>query len=255
MDLQLKGKRALITGGTRGIGLAIVDALAAEGVDVALCARGQAGVQRAVTAAQAHGVKAVGAALDLRDADTVKAWFTEAVSALGGLDILVSNVSTRPTLRGDDYWREALETDLLQHVRLADLALPALRQGRQPSIVFIASIASVLTQLPPGEMAYGALKAGLVNFTGQLAAQLGPEGIRVNAVSPGPVEFEGGTWDHIRQHQPPLYAAARRMSTLGRLGRPDEVARAAVFLASPAASYITGSNLRIDGGTLKTANF
>jgi NAD(P)-dependent dehydrogenase (short-subunit alcohol dehydrogenase family) len=255
MDLGLRGRRALVTGGSRGIGRAIVEALAAEGVDVALCARGQAGVQQAVAAARAKGVQAFGQALDVRDGAAFTAWFSAAAAQLGGLDLVVSNVSTRPTESGEPMWRDALETDLLHHVRLAELALPLLKAGRDPSLLFIASIASVLTQLPPKEEAYGAMKAALVNYAGQLAARHGAAGIRINAVSPGPIFFEGGEWDLNRVHKPALFAMAGKLAALGRLGTPDEVAKAAVFLSSPAAAYITGANLRIDGGAIKTSNF
>jgi NAD(P)-dependent dehydrogenase (short-subunit alcohol dehydrogenase family) len=255
MDLGLKGKRALVTGGSRGIGRAIVEALAAEGVHVALCARGAEGVASATAAASAHGVRAFGEALDVRDGSAVRSWFAHAVAQLGGLDIVISNVSTRPTESGEAMWREALEADLLQHVRLAELALPVLKEGKEPSLLFIASIASVMTTLPPKEEAYGPMKAALINLMGQLAARHGPAGIRVNAVSPGPIFHEGGEWDINRVQQPKLFAMAQRFSAMGRLGTPDEVARAVVFLSSPAAAYITGANLRIDGGSVKTSNF
>ena len=255
MDLGIKGRRALVTGGSRGIGRAIVEVLAAEGVHVALCARGEAGVNEALAAARAHGVQAHGQALDVRDGDSVKTWFHGAAAALGGLDIVISNVSTRPTERGEAMWRDALETDLLHHVRLAELALPVLQAGCDPSLLFVASIASVMTQLPPTEEAYGPMKAALVNYTGQLAARHGAAGVRVNAVSPGPILHEGGEWDRIRAAKPALFAMASKLAALGRLGTPAEVAKAVVFLCSPAASYITGANLRIDGGAVKTANF
>ena len=255
MDLGLKGRRALVTGGSRGIGRAIVQALAAEGVDVALCARSQEGVREAVEAAQALGVQAYGQALDVRDGVRVAEWVQDSVARLGGLDIVVSNVSTRPTQKGDPMWQDALETDLLHHVRLAQLTLPALQAGRDPNLLFVASIASVMTQLPPKEEAYGPMKAALVNYCGQLAARHGAAGIRVNAVSPGPIFFEGGEWDLNRVHKPTLFAMAGKLAALGRLGTPDEVAKAVVFLCSPLASYITGANLRIDGGAVKTANF
>ena len=255
MDLGLKGRRALVTGGSRGIGRAIVDALAAEGAHVALCARNDVGVQAAAAAARAQGVQVHAQALDVRDADAMAAWFHASAAALGGLDIVISNVSTRPTERGETMWRDALETDLLHHVRLAELALPVLHAGRDPCLLFIASIASVMTQLPPSEEAYGPMKAALVNYTGQLAARHGASGLRVNAVSPGPILHQGGEWDRLRTARPALFAAACKLPALGRLGTPEEVARAVVFLCSPAASYITGANLRIDGGAVKTANF
>ena len=144
MDLGLKGRRALVTGGSRGIGRAIVQALAAEGVDVSLCARSGEGVREAVEAAQALGVQAYGQALDVRDGARVAEWVQDSVARLGGLDIVVSNVSTRPTQKGDPMWQDALETDLLHHVRLAQLTLPALQAGRDPSLLFVASIASVM---------------------------------------------------------------------------------------------------------------
>ena len=255
MDLNLKGRRALVTGGSRGIGRAIVETLAREGADIALCARGEAGVQEALQAARACGVRATGRALDVRDAAAMSNWFADATQELGGLDLVVSNVSTRPTERGEPMWRDALETDLLHHVRLAELSLPLLKTGRDASLLFIASIASVLTQLPPKEEAYGPMKAALVNYVGQLASRHGAAGIRVNAVSPGPIFFEGGEWDVQRIKKPAFFAMASQLAALGRLGTPAEVAAAVVFLSSPAASYITGANLRIDGGAIKTANF
>jgi 3-oxoacyl-[acyl-carrier protein] reductase len=255
MDLGLKGRRALVTGGSRGIGRAIVEALAAEGAHVALCARGEGGVAEAVAAAKALGGDAYGEAFDVRDAAALAAFVQRAGERWGGLDIVISNVSTRPDAKGEERWRQAFDADLMQHVRLAELTLPKLEAGTQPALLFIASIAAVMTQLLPEEVAYGAFKAGLVNYAGALAERYGARGVRVNAVSPGPIYFDGGAWDHYRQHKPKLYEMVGKMSALGRFGTPGDVARAVTFLASPAASYITGANLRIDGGTLKSTNF
>ena len=255
MDLQLKGRRALVTGGSRGIGRAIVEALASEGASVALCARGEAGMNDAVAAAQALGGVAYGEAFDVREPRALAGFVQRAAARLGGLDIVVSNVSTRPDAQGEARWQQAFEADLLQHVRLAELSLPLLQAGRDGSLVFIASIASVMTQLLPEEVPYGALKAGLVNYAGYLAERFGSKGVRVNSVSPGPIDFEGGAWDLYRQHKPKLYEMVIKLSALGRLGTPGDVARAVAFLASPAAGYITGANLRVDGGTLKSTNF
>lgn len=255
MDLRLNGARALVTGGSRGIGAAICKALAAEGAAIATCARGEEGLEAALQDYRAQGVEAHGEAIDVRDAEAFEAWVMRSAEALGGLDIVVSNVSTRIDPASESWWPDTFEADLMQHVRLKTLAVPHLAKGNNPAMVFIASIASVLTVLPPHEEAYGAMKAGLVNLVGQWAAQLAPQGVRVNAISPGPIDFEGGWWDGVKKAQPESYERAASLAALGRLGRPEEVAEAAAFLASPASSFTTGINLRIDGGLIKTANF
>lgn len=255
MDLGLTGKRALVTGGTRGIGRAIVLALVREGATVRVCARGEAGITALRDACAGLPGAVEGDALDVRDGEALAGWVERSAAALGGLDVVVSNVSARLSAKGDALWQETFETDLLQHVRLARATLGPLAQGKDPSLIFISSIAAVLTRLPPGEEAYGALKAGLVNYAGQLAEAHGRQGVRVNVVSPGPILFEGGVWDQIRQAHPALFEAAAGLAALKRHGAPEEVADAVAFLASPRAGYITGANLRIDGGAVKTANF
>ena len=255
MDLGLKGKRAIVTGGSRGIGRAIVDLLTAEGADVAFCARTAEAVRDTGAAFSARGGKVFSAALDVRDAAAFDSFMADAAASLGGVDILVSNVTTRIHTTGDQMWRDCFEVDLLQHIRAADAALPSLLDSGAGSIVFVSSIASVLTTLPPGEEGYGAMKAALLNVAGQLAAKHGAKGLRVNSVSPGPIHFPGGFWDMIKAKAPDSFARAERLPALGRLGTDYEVARAVVFLTSPAASYISGANLRVDGAAIKTANF
>jgi 3-oxoacyl-[acyl-carrier protein] reductase len=255
MDLGLKGKRAVVTGGSKGIGRAICLALAADGASVATCARGQKSLDLTLADIRAHGVTAYGAALDVRDEAAVRDWFAGAVDALGGVDIVISNVSTRIPQDSPHWWSETFEVDLMQHIRLMSLARPELEKSDTGSILFIASIASVYTALPPMEEAYGAMKAGLVNLVGQWAGRLAPKGIRVNAISPGPILFPGGFWDNVGKANPAMLERAAQLPAMGRLGTEIEVANAAVFLASPAASYVTGTNFRIDGGAIKAANF
>jgi 3-oxoacyl-[acyl-carrier protein] reductase len=255
MDLGLKGKKAIVTGGSKGIGRAICLALAADGASVATCARGQDSLDVTLADIRAHGVTAYGTALDVRDEAAVGGWFTGAVDALGGVDIVISNVSTRIPQDNPHWWSETFEVDLMQHIRLMSLARPELEKSDTGSILFIASIASVYTALPPMEEAYGAMKAGLVNLVGQWAGRLAPKGIRVNAISPGPILFPGGFWDNVGKANPAMLERAAQLPAMGRLGTEIEVAKAAVFLASPAASYVTGTNFRIDGGAIKAANF
>ena len=244
-----------MTGASRGIGRSIAEVLAAEGAAIATCARGEQGLQEALSAFRAKGVEAYGEAIDVRDGAAFSGWMERSIDRLGGLDILISNVSTRVDPRSANKWPETFEVDLHQHVRAFDIALPALKAAKQGSVLFVSSIASVLTQLPPDEIAYGAMKAALTSFAGQMATVHGPNGIRVNLVAPGPIFFEGGVWDMIRERQPALYERAAQLPALGRLGAPADVANAAAFLVSPAAAYITGVNLRIDGGVIRTANF
>ncbi len=255
MDLGLGGKRAIVTGASRGIGRAIAAAFAQEGASVAICARGQAGIDEAVASFRASGGEAFGNAVDVRDPNAFSDWLDNAVERLGGLDILVSNISTRVDPGRPDWWSETFEVDLHQHVRAFDAALPMLKASDAPAVVFVSSIASILTQLPPNEIAYGAMKAALTSFAGQMATVHGPSGVRVNLVAPGPIFFEGGVWDMIKQNQPDLFGRASKLPALGRMGTPEDVANAVAFLASPAAAYITGVNLRIDGGVIRTANF
>lgn len=255
MDLNLKGKRALVTGGSRGIGRAICEALARDGADVATCARGQARLDEAASAIARFGGRIHARAVDVRDQVAMAAWVGESVQVLGGVDILISNVSTRVQPASPEWWRDTFDADLMQHVRLKALTLPYFDSQKSGSMVFVASIAATLTIVPPHEEAYGAMKAGLVSLVGKWASALGPKGVRVNAVSPGPIDFAGGWWDQVRLKDPASYHYAAKLSALGRMGSPEEVANAVAFLASPAAGFVTGANLRIDGGLIRHANF
>jgi 3-oxoacyl-[acyl-carrier protein] reductase len=250
MNLGLRGRSALVTGGSRGIGRSTVELLAAEGANVATCSRG--GVEDTLDAIRGHGVTSYGEAVDVLNEPDLEEFIDRAATALAGLDIVVSNVSAPLSSQGAGRWRDSFEIDLLQHVRLVEAALPYLRRGHDPAIVFMSSVASVMRELPDADREYGAIKAALVSYCGQLAEQLAADRIRVNVVSPGPVVFEGGVWEGVRQDDPQTFQAVASSSALGRMADPAEIARVVVFVCSPAASYLTGANLRVDGGFVKT---
>jgi 3-oxoacyl-[acyl-carrier protein] reductase len=245
MDLGLKGKRAIVTGGTRGIGRKIVDLLVAEGCDVGLCARDKKQVDEAVTALAKSGRKIIGGAIDVTDGDALRGWVTKTAEALGGLDILVPNASALVEKADEAAWRLGLEVDVLGTVRAVEAALPFLEKSGAASIVGIASTAAV--NIAGGVRAYAGHKAAVIAYMKSLSTAYGRKGIRANTVSPGAVYFDGGVWDKRKREQPEMYAAAMKRAPFGRLGKPEEVANAVVFLASPAASYISGTNLMVDG--------
>lgn len=255
MDLGLTGKRAIVTGGSRGIGKAIVETLIGDGVAVATCARGADALQANIDRWNGAGGTAYGDAVDVTDETAFSAWFEKAVGQLGGLDIFISNVTTRIRTKGVERWRDTFNVDLLQHINASELALPHLKESDAGAIVYVASIASVMTANMPSETEYGTMKAALVSYGTQLANRVGRDGIRVNLVSPGPIYHEGGFWEMVEQKNPDLFKMAEKVSVFRRLGTAQEVANSVVFLASPAASNITAANLRVDGGAIKTVNF
>lgn len=246
MDLDLNGRRAIVTGGSRGIGRAVVEALASEGCTVAFCARGAEGVSEAQGTLQAAGHRVRGSAVDVGDADAYRSWLGEAIDELGGLDILVCNTTgyARP---GEDGWRRTLEIDLFGLVRAVEVARSALEASEAGSVVALGSSTAVDIFLPGGE-SYGALKSALIHHAGVLARDLGATGVRCNVVSPGPIEFEGNVWRKRHDAGDALYENLRARTPAKRMGAPEEVARAVVFLASPAAAWVNGTNLIVDGG-------
>jgi len=258
MDLGLKGRRAIVTGATRGIGRAIAETLADEGCHVAICARDKAAVEAAVAALRKRGITATGRALDVGDGAALKAWIAAAGEELGGLDILVSNVSAMGGLAGEEGFRRYFEIDVLGTVRAVEAASPLLEKSAAAAIVQIASIAAIEVGhdiFPDGFLqAYGAMKAALTNYVAELSRTLGPKGIRANTVTPGPIYFPGGVWHKREQEGNPMYQKALAHARLGRLGRPEDVARAVVFLASPAACHISGANLIVDGAFTRRVN-
>ena len=252
MDLQLKGNKALITGGSRGIGRAIADALADEGCNVAICARNEDQVNEAVAALSAKGVTAFGQAVDVGDGDALKGWVEASAEALGGIDNIVSNVSGGNG-RTEADWRSNFEHDMLGTVRMVEAAMPHLENSDNGSVLVISTTAALEAFIGPHS--YNAIKAALLNYSGALAQEAGAKGIRVNAISPGPIMIEGGAWDNIKQHMAAFYESTVAGIPVGRMGRAEEVAAQAVLLASPLGAYTNGANIVIDGGFTKRIQY
>jgi 3-oxoacyl-[acyl-carrier protein] reductase len=248
MELNLAGKKAVVTAASRGIGLAIAQALADEGVDIALCARSEGGLETAKKDLEARGVRVFSQSVDVGDGDALRAFVAASAEALGGLDILVCNASGGCGM-GDAAWQANLDIDVLGAARAVEAARPALKESEAGSVVFISSTAALEYLGVP--QPYNAMKAALLVHASDLAQALAPAGIRVNSVSPGPIYFEGGNWEMIKNAMPAIYDRTLAQCAIGRMGRPEEVANAVTFLASSAASLITGANLVVDGGLTK----
>ncbi len=248
MDLGLNGRKAIVTAASRGIGLCIAQTLADQGVDVAICARAEGRLEEAKKDLEGRGVAVFTKSVDVSDGDALKAFVVEAAGALGGLDILVSNASGGGGM-GESAWQANFEIDVMSAARSVEAGLPFLSKSECGSVVFISSTAALEYLGVP--QPYNAMKAAMIAHASDLSQALAPQGIRVNVVSPGPIYFEGGQWQMIQQTMPKIYEGALAQCAIGRMGTPEEVARAVVFLASPAASLITGANLVADGGFTK----
>jgi len=245
MDLGLKGLRALVSGGTKGIGRAVAGLLANEGASVAICARDEGEVKATAADLQAGGVSVYGQALDVSDGPSLKSWVESAAGSLDGLDIVVANVSALAINNDEDSWLQGFEVDMMHSVRMVEAAMPWLEKSTAASIVTVSSVSGREIDFAAGP--YGAFKAALLHYTQGLANQLAVKGIRANSVSPGNTYFDGGVWQQIEQGDPDFFAQALALNPTGRMANPEEIARAVVFLASPAASFIMGTNLVVDG--------
>ena len=253
MDLKLQGCKAIVTGGTKGIGRAIADMLAAEGANVAICARNASDVDATVAALRETGVTATGKAVDVSDGPALAAFVAEAAETLGGVDIVVANVSALAVGADEESWKKGFETDLMGTVRLVDAAMPWLEKSQTASIVTISSVSGREIDFAAGP--YGAFKAALIHYTQGLAYNLAGKNIRANSVSPGNTYFKGGVWEQIEAGNPELFKTSLALNPTGRMATPQEIANGAVFLASPAASFITGTNLVIDGALTRGVQF
>jgi NAD(P)-dependent dehydrogenase (short-subunit alcohol dehydrogenase family) len=252
MDLQLTGKKVIITGGSRGIGRASAELFAREGADIAFFSRNAEQVAETAAALARHGGKVSGQALDVSDGDAYKEWLGTAAAALGGCDIFVHNISASGS-GGTMDWQKCFDVDVLAGVNGCQILEPHLEKSGAGSIILMSSTAAVETFVYP--QAFNAMKGALLTYSKQLSQLLAPKNIRVNAVTPGPISYPGGNWEGIKAGMPDFYNATLAAMPMGRFGSPEEVARAVVFLASPAASYITGTNIVIDGGYTKRVQF
>jgi NAD(P)-dependent dehydrogenase (short-subunit alcohol dehydrogenase family) len=253
MDLGLKGKKVILTGGSRGIGRASLELFAQEGADVAFFSRNAEQVRETVKSLLKHGGKVFGDAFDMEEGHgPYQAWLKSAAERLGGCDIFVPMVSTSGAGATGD-WRKCFDYDVMGAVKGCEALEPHLEKSKAASVVILSSTAGVETFIVP--QGYNAMKGALLVYAKQLGQAWGPKGIRVNCVSPGPIEFEGGAWQAIKGAMPDLYTATHAQFALGRFGGAEEVAKSVVFLASPASSYTTGTNLVVDGGYTKRVQF
>ena len=244
MDLQLNGTRVLVTGGSRGIGRAIVEAFLDEGAVVGFCARNADEVAATQQALQDRG-HVQGSTVDVGDADALTTWVEESADGFGGLDVVVANVSALAIPDTEENWQASLNVDLMHTVRLVRAAMPHLERSQAPCIIAISSVSGRESDFASGP--YGTAKTAIVGYINGLALQLAEKGIRANTVSPGNTYFEGGVWANIETANPDLFETAVGLNPTGHMGTPEEIAGPVVFLASPKARRISGTNLVVDG--------
>ena len=255
MDLGLKGKRAIISGASKGIGLAIAETLVAEGASVGICARGADLLGVVADKLRGQGAPVVfDRALDVSDGGAIAEFVDAAADAMGGLDIVVVNASAS-TGKDPGAWQRSFDVDLMSLVLFIEASTPKLAAAGGGAVVSISTTSAIEAGMLTTTNSYAALKAAGMQHAAAQARALGPQGIRVNVVSPGPIWFEGSGWERIKEQQPERYENALATEALGKLGTPQDVANAVAFLASPAAGHITGTNLVVDGGFINRFQF
>jgi 3-oxoacyl-[acyl-carrier protein] reductase len=256
VELQLKGKRAIVTGGTRGIGRAIAETLADEGCHVAVCARDGNQISETVDALKSKGISAFGGTLDITDGDALRGWIEKTGNEFGGLDVLISSAGAMAIGADISSWEKNLNLDIFGAVNSIEAALPMLeasaKENGDAAIVAIGSAASARATQPSS---YGAIKAALVHYIKGVSKQNASKHVRANLVSPGMVYFEGGVWNKIEQQTPQFFKDTLASIPMGRMATPWDIAKAAVFLASPCSCFTTGINMLVDGAFTDRVNF
>ena len=246
MNVSFQGKRVIVTGGSRGIGRSIAIAFAENGADLAVCSRGADGLRTVETELRLHGGKVFVRSCDVGDGPALVSFIAEAATALDGIDILINNASGIGLSDDETSWLAGINVDLLATVRASRAAVPYMEKAGGGQIINISSIAGLMAM--PRGLPYAAVKAAIVNYTMGQALALAAKHIRVNAIAPGSIEFPGGVWDQRKSSNPELYRDTLAKIPWGRYGRPEEVAKIALFLASDLASWVTGQIIVADGG-------
>ena len=245
MDLDLKGKGVIVTGASRGIGRSIAEAFAAEGANVAICARGEEGLAKVAEELRAKGVKVHTAACDVGNEQQLGAFIDGAAKALGRVDVMVNNPSALALADDEAAWKQGFDVDLMAAVRATWKVVPLMEKSGGGSIVHISSVSGRMAGSPP---AYAAVKAAMISHSKTMSSALAAKKIRVNVVTPGSIDFPGGFWEGVRQANAAMYDGMVATIPSGRMGTPEEVANTVVFLASSRASWVTGVTLDVDGG-------
>ena len=253
MDLKMKGMNAIVTGGTKGIGHAIVEALIGEGVNVAFCARNADEVKKTESDLSKSGAKVIGTSVDVGNATQLTKWVNDSAKALGGLDIVVCNVSALAIPESEENWQASFNVDVMHTVRTCTAAIPYLEKSKSASIVNISSVSGREADFAGGP--YGTAKSAIIAYTAHLSFSLAAKNIRANTVSPGNTYFPGGVWEKIEGGNPELFKFAMELNPTGRMGTPEEQAYAVTMLSSPRASRISGTNLVVDGALTRGIQF
>jgi NAD(P)-dependent dehydrogenase (short-subunit alcohol dehydrogenase family) len=253
MDLRITGKTAIVSGGTKGIGRAIVEAFADEGANIAFCARNPNDVTSTEIALTKKGIKARGTVLDVSDAPALLAWVDATATEFGGIDMVVANASALALPDTPENWEAGFRVDMMGTVNLVNAAVPYLEQSTVKSLLALSSVSGREASSSAGP--YGTVKAAIIGYMAGLALSLADRGIRANTVTPGHTYFSGGTWQKTESENPKLFASAMSRNPSGRMGTAEEVAAGVVFLSSPVASRISGTNLLIDGAMTRGIQF